>query len=101
MHHYTRLSGPQLEKQIQALNSAAATASGNYHYPAVDMARKKLLKKVESIRPLRRSEFINLHGYQAWIDYAKEHDLPENHKWADVGFKQGQTPVDRIADLMD
>jgi len=45
---------------------------------------KNCLQILMKKRPLRRGEFIDLYGYQAWLDYVKEHDLPEDHKFADA-----------------
>ena len=84
---YLRQSGPDwksTEKAINKANLIASAASGTPNYEPLNRDRKKLLADIEKKRPLRRSEFIDLYGYQAWLDYVKEHDLPEDHKFADA-----------------
>lgn len=101
MHPYTRLTGSAFERQLNIANERAARASGHPGYPAADRARKSLIKKAESMRPLRRSEFINLYGYQQWRDYTEQYGLPEDHKWADAHKDAQVGPIDRIAKMMD
>ena len=99
MHHYTRMTGPAIEKEIDKINNMCARVSGTPGYPACDRRRKALLQKIEKMRPLRRSEYINLYGYTQWREYVAANGLPEDHKWADADF-QSQGPQDQIADLM-
>ena len=56
--------------------TAAAAGKGTGNNPS--------LAKAEEKRSLRRGEYIKLYGYQAWLDYVKKHDIPENSKWADA-----------------
>ncbi len=42
------------------------------------------IKQAEEKRSLRRGEYIDLYGYEAWLGYIKKHDIPENSKWADA-----------------
>lgn len=84
-HHYLRKTGKNTERQINRANIGAMRSSGLPGYPAANNKRNALLKQAESQRPLRRSEFINLYGYNAWRDYVAKYGLPENHKWADAG----------------
>ena len=100
MHPYLRLTGPAFERQLNIANEKASRASGMPGYPALDNARKSLIKKAESMRPLRRFEFITLYGYQPWLDYTSEHGLPETHKWADAHEGAQLGPMDRIAKMM-
>jgi uncharacterized lipoprotein YehR (DUF1307 family) len=60
-------------------------ASGMPNYPYLADQRKKLLRKAEAQRPLRRSEYIDLYGYQAWLDYCEQNGIdPHEADWADV-----------------
>ncbi len=86
-HAYLRQSGPDWkakEREINKANLVAGAASGTPNYEFYNKERKKLLADIEKKRPLRRGEFIDLYGYQAWLDYVNEHDLPEDHKFADA-----------------
>ena len=51
MHHYTRMTGPAIEKQIAVMNEKAANASGMPGYERLNSARKALLQKIEGMRP--------------------------------------------------
>lgn len=99
MHYYTRMTGPAIEKEIEKLNRACSRSSGNPGYPACNRRLQVMLAKVEKMRPLRRAEYIDLHGYPKWREYVEANGLPENHKWADADF-EAQGPQDKIADMM-
>lgn len=62
---------PEENKKLKKLNAQAHRASGMPGFDYVDSKRKKLLKDIESKRNLSREEFINLYGYQAWLDKNK------------------------------
>ena len=96
---YTRATGPAIEKEISRLNNVTARASGNPGYQGAQRRLQAMLSKVEKMRPLRRSEYIDLYGYPKWLAYAEANGLPENHKWADAEF-QKKGPQDQIADMM-
>ena len=83
-HHYLRKTGEDVERQINRANVNAMQSSGMPGYQAANDKRNSLLSQAQSKRPLRRSEFINLYGYDAWREYVMKHGLPENHKWADA-----------------
>jgi len=72
------------EKLINKANVLAMQSSGNPAYSHMNKARNDMLGKIEKQRPLRRSEFINLYGYEAWREYTAEHGIPEDSKWADA-----------------
>lgn len=79
-----RKTSRSFEKKLKRANQAAADESGRPNFPRLNQIRKKILKKAEEKRSLRRGEYIKLYGYQAWLDYVKKHDIPENSKWADA-----------------
>jgi hypothetical protein len=84
-HPYLANTSGRLEKRINKANVRAGSASGMPGYQHKDQQRQDLIRKAESKRPLRRSEFINLYGYQAWLDYCQKNDLdPKVQKWADA-----------------
>lgn len=83
-HHHLRKTSRSAEKRINRANGRAAKASGLPNFQHLDKARNELLGEIEKQRPLRRSEFINRYGYEAWVEYTRKHGLPENHKWADA-----------------
>lgn len=83
-HPYLRRTSKSSERRINRANVRAGLASGNPGYPYLNTKRQQLLRQAESQRPLRRSEFINLYGYDAWREYVAKHGLPETHKWADA-----------------
>jgi hypothetical protein len=51
-----------LEKQLATLNHDAATMSGMPGYPKLDAERKKILKQIDSLRPLNQDEYTQLYG---------------------------------------
>ena len=83
-HPYLRQTSHSTEKRINRANEKAGISSGQPAYPYRHAQRQELLRQVEQKRPLRRSEFINLYGYEAWLEYVTKHGLPEDHKWADA-----------------
>lgn len=83
-NRYLRRTSKSAEKRINRANVGAMRSSGLPGYQAANDKRNTLLKQAETKRPLRRSEFINLYGYDAWREYVAKHGLPENHKWADA-----------------
>lgn len=82
--HYLRRTSKNQEKKLKRANEKADRASGMPGYPHLNKARREFLGEIEKKRPLRRSEFINKYGYEAWLDYTEKHGLPETHKWADA-----------------
>lgn len=84
MHHYTRKTGKTQEKALQKANTQAAQSSGLPGYQHLDKSRQNMIRGVQEKRPLRRSEFIHLNGHEAWLAYLEKHNLPSDHKWADV-----------------
>jgi hypothetical protein len=82
---YLSRSNQQLEKELNRLNSMAIKKSGLPNHPNIDAERKKVLRAIQDLRPLRRSEYINLYGYKSWLDYTHSHGIPQNYKWADIG----------------
>ena len=83
-HPYLAQVSSTSEKNLERANERAARSSGLPGYGHLDRARQDAIRGQQKQRPLRRSEFINLNGYQAWLDYTEANNLPENHKWADA-----------------
>ncbi len=79
-----RKTSGSLEKKLKRANTAASQNSGRDNYPRLNQKRKEILKQAEEKRSLRRGEYIDLYGYEAWLGYIKKHDIPENSKWADA-----------------
>jgi len=97
-HEFRNLTSNTFEKELKRAIEAAAQASGRPSYPSKDAKRKELIKQAEQKRPLRRSEFIDLYGYDDWLEYCLKNDIPENSKWTvreNVGdhLYPGQEPV--------
>ncbi len=86
-HQYLRRTSKSSERNLERAKERAARSSGNLGYTRSNDARNALLKQIEKQRPLRRHEFIQLYGYQAWVDYVTKYGLPETHKWADAHEK--------------
>ena len=68
-HEFRNLTSNSFEKKLKRANTDAMQNSGRLYYPEKDRKRKELLKQAEQQRPLRRSEFIKLYGYDAWLEY--------------------------------
>jgi len=83
-HSYLRKTSRRQEKKLQKANVLAMQSSGHPQFGYLDQKRKDIIKNIENQRPLRRSEFIDLYGYEAWIDYAEKYGIPEDSKWADA-----------------
>jgi hypothetical protein len=81
---YQRSTSNSFEKKINRANVRAGQASGKPSYPHLNRQRQDLLRQAEGKRPLRRSEFVHLYGYEAWLDYCEKYGLPDTHKWADA-----------------
>ncbi len=62
---------PEENKELKKLNAKAHRASGMEGFDYVNNKRKDLLKSIEKKRELSREEFIDLYGYQAWLDKNK------------------------------
>lgn len=62
---------PDLNKKLRKLNKQAGSQSGMPGYEDANSARKEVLRKIEKERPLTRSEYINLYGYEAWQKRSK------------------------------
>lgn len=82
-HHYLRRTSKSLEKKLRHADEKAHKASGHENFELINQHRNKILNNIEKKRPLRRFEYIKKYGYDAWLDYIKQHNLPETHKWAD------------------
>lgn len=80
-HEFRNLTSNSFEKKLKRANTDAMQNSGRLYYPEKDRRRKELLKQAEQQRPLRRSEFIKLYGYDAWLEYCLKNDIPEDTKW--------------------
>ena len=83
-HQYLRKTSRGQEKRLRRANERASLASGMPGYGTADRERGEQIRGVGEKRPLRRSEFIDLHGHPAWLKYVEKHGLPETHKWADA-----------------
>lgn len=84
-HPYLRSTSRRLDKRINAANLRAGSASGMPDYPYQNRKRQELIRQAEAKRPLRRSEYIYLYGYQPWLDYCEKHGLdPHEADWADA-----------------
>lgn len=83
-HHYLRKTSRSQEKKLNRANERASRASGMPGYERLNAQRNDLIGQAEQSRPLRRNEFINKYGYDAWLEYTRKHGLPETHKWADA-----------------
>jgi len=46
--------------------------------------RQDMIRGYRREEPIRRSEYIDRNGQQAWLDYTKKHGLPEGHALADA-----------------
>ena len=88
-NQYLRNTSGKQEKKLRRATVKAMQASGQLEYPHLDQNRQNILKDIEDKRPLRRSEFIQSYGYDAWLDYVKKYGLPEDHKWADAHHEIG------------
>jgi len=87
-HYYLRKTGDSVERELNRLSLKCSVNSGRPDFHYWDSKRKDLIRKVEKMRPLRRSEYIDLYGYNGWLKYVADHDLPENHKWADADYNK-------------
>jgi len=85
---YLRQTSKSLEKRINKANVMAGQNSGLPRYPELHRIRQGLIKKAEENRPLRRSEYIDLYGYEKWLNYVEKNKMPENAKWADAHIKK-------------
>ena len=83
-HEYRNLTSNTFEKKLNKANVVAGQNSGRPSYGRHHKNRQDLVKQAEENRPLRRSEFIDLYGYDAWREYCLEHNIPENSKYANV-----------------
>lgn len=83
-HPYLRKTSRGQEKRLNKANVRAMKSSGYPGHGINTAARNELIGQAEKSRPLRRSEFIDKYGYDAWMDYVEKHGLPETHKWADA-----------------
>jgi hypothetical protein len=82
-HSYLRKTSKSEEKRLKIAKEKASLSSGNPSFERNNKKRNDLLLKIKEKRPLRRSEYISLYGYQAWLSYVQKHNLPETYKWAD------------------
>jgi hypothetical protein len=81
-HEYRNLTSNTFEKKLSKANRLAMSNSGRLHYDQLNNNCKDLIKQAEAKRPLRKSEFINLHGYDAWLKHCLDNDIPEDSKYA-------------------
>lgn len=99
-HHYLRKTGLSIERELNRLSLRCSVTSGTPEFRYWDSKRKDLIRTVEKMRPLRRSEYIDLYGYNSWLKYVADHELPESHKWADAEYSEDRTPV-RLGEGLD
>jgi hypothetical protein len=62
---------PEQNRELRKLNAQAGSKSGMPGFQAVDKKRKELLKSIEDKRSLSKKEFIDLYGYEAWLEKNK------------------------------
>lgn len=94
-HEYRNLTSNTFEKKLEKANRLAGSNSGRLSYDQLNKNRKDLIKQAETKRPLKRSEYINRYGYDAWLSYCFEHNIPENSKYT-LPSTETQFPVDQI-----
>lgn len=68
-----------LEQYARWLEIDASHASGAPAYPSLERELRIVLLELEQRRPLRRWEYINAHGYQAWVERHRDAQVPEDH----------------------
>ncbi|MDB4489938.1 DUF6321 domain-containing protein [bacterium] len=80
-HEYRNLTSNSFEKRLEKANKLAGSNSGRLYYNQLNKNRQDLIKQAETKRPLRKSEYINLYGYEEWLQYCLDNDIPENSKY--------------------
>jgi len=80
-HEYRNLTSNTFEKKLNKANIVAGQNSGKPSYNKLNKKRKALVRQAEEKRPLRRSEFIDLYGYDAWLEYCLEHGISKYSKY--------------------
>ena len=61
----------KLQRKLKKTNKEAGRQSGMPGFENTNTKRKDILKQIEKQRPLTRSEYINLYGYEAWLEKNK------------------------------